>query len=347
MNQTPNEEPVRRRPLLIILFAAILVSIAGVANSQEPRSADADVTNSRQTELGPSTSGEREPIMRESLDAPTITDSDPPLVGEGQTVIQLNGSHHVVPSYRPTEHQPGSVAPLSPVTEIPAAEAPASVAEIPVAEIPSNATLGAATIARASFDQSVAQRVALEQYASMRPKYAELSAVLANFDADADPDGWRAQVMLRDSHDRAVVMRAHATFELKSRMPLADFQNFVNTGTQPVRWTMKVDFDSDGVAKFKLPLRNSLKPMFGWSGAVHQQSGLRSGIYGRQTSNRLVRRGPSRLSEALRSDWRNLGAPSFGELKVRVSVPTEGVFEAVTTVQIRPSVLVDTQWPYR
>jgi hypothetical protein len=34
-------------------------------------------------------------------------------------------------------------------------------------------------------------------------------------------------------------------------------------------------------------------------------------------------------------------------LRVRISVPTEGVFEAATGVFIRPSVLVDTQWPYR
>ncbi len=181
-----------------------------------------------------------------------------------------------------------------------------------------------------------------------RPRYVELSAALSNFDADADPDGWRAEVVLRDRQDRVVVMRSHATFELMPRVPTADHRRYVDADRTSIRWSMPLEFDPRGVASCKLPLRESLEPLLGWSSAVYPQSGSRrrgtrdygSGARGLRTWSN------SRTFVTL--DLRNLiGTPSTGEMRVRVSVPTEGVFEAVTPVWIRPSVLVDTQWPYR
>ena len=56
-----------------------------------------------------------------------------------------------------------------------------------------------------------------------RPAYVEVHASLSNFDADADPDGWRVELVLRDRKDRPVVMRGNANFELMPRVPTADY----------------------------------------------------------------------------------------------------------------------------
>jgi len=178
-----------------------------------------------------------------------------------------------------------------------------------------------------------------------RPAYVELVASLSNFDSDADPDGWRAEIVLRDRNDRPVVMRANASFELTPRVATADHRRFVNATGKPIRWSMPLEFDADGVARVKLPLRDSLKPMLGWNSAIYPPSGTRV-----RNSRPNVRYSHSRHARRsfVTSDLRNLiGTPSTGEMRVRVSVPTEGVFEAAAPVFIRPSVLVDTQWPYR
>ena len=178
-----------------------------------------------------------------------------------------------------------------------------------------------------------------------RPAYVEFGASLSNFDADAEPDGWRADLVLRDRKDRPVVMRAHATFELMPRVSTADHHRLVDADTPPIRWSMPLEFDEDFVARVKLPLRQSLRPMLGWSSAVYRQSDARTRDYG---SNVRGLRTRSRKRTVVTLDLRDMiGTPSTGELRVRVSVPTEGVFEAATPVRIRPSVLVDTPWPYR
>lgn len=178
-----------------------------------------------------------------------------------------------------------------------------------------------------------------------RLAYAELSATLANFDADPDPDGWRVDVVLRDRKDRPVAIRSQATFELMPRVSTADHQRFVNGSRSPVRWTMPLEFDDDSVARVKLVLNQRLKTQLGWSSAIYPPSGMRWRNVGRMVGGLHVN---SSETTAATSDLRNLvGTPSTGQLKVRVSVPTQGVYEAVTPVWIRPSVLVDTQWPYR
>ena len=168
---------------------------------------------------------------------------------------------------------------------------------------------------------------------------------LANFDADADPDGWRVELVLLDQRDRPVIARANATFELIPRVPTADFYNYVDAAMLPVRWSMNLTFDQDGVARVKLPLRESLRPLFGWPSAIFPRQGDRS------RNNRSVSRrisGTWRSRSIVTDHWQNgLGRPTMGEMRVRVSVPTEGVFEAASIVPIRPSALVDTYWPYR
>ncbi|MGB0595769.1 MAG: hypothetical protein ACPGLY_03590 [Rubripirellula sp.] len=178
-----------------------------------------------------------------------------------------------------------------------------------------------------------------------QPAYAELAAALANFDADADPDGWRAEVALLDRNDQPVVARASATFELTPRIATQESDRFVNATNHPIRWTRRLSFDADGVARIKLPLRNSLKPMLGWISARDPRLGSR---FGTSSSNFQDARTRQLHRDFVTNDLRTVvGMPRTGELRVRISVPTEGVYEAVSPVSVRPSVLVDTQWPYR
>ena len=182
-----------------------------------------------------------------------------------------------------------------------------------------------------------------------RPMYVDLNASLANFDADADPDGWRAQVILFDREDRPVAMRAQAKFELIVRVSTAEHQRFVNADIPPIRWSMPLEFDEDAVARIKLPLREKLQPVFGWRSAINRPPPNRPGSISRSYGNYV--RGQRNWSRPRTFVTQNLhtviGMPSTGELRVRVSVPTEGVFEAATAIWLRPSGLVDTRWPYR
>jgi hypothetical protein len=182
-----------------------------------------------------------------------------------------------------------------------------------------------------------------------RPAYVDLSAALANWDSDADPDGWRADVVLFDRKDRPVAMRAQAKFELVIRVSTAEHLRYVNADIPPLRWSMPLEFDEDAVARVKLPLRKTLRPVFGWSSALYRPSTHRPATISRNHGNYI--RGPggwSRPRTFVSQDLRTLvGVPSTGELRVKVSVPTEGVFEAAVPIWLRPSGLVDTRWPYR
>ena len=181
--------------------------------------------------------------------------------------------------------------------------------------------------------------------ANSRPAYVELAVSLSNFDADADPDGWRTEVVLRDRKDRPVVMRAHATFELMPRVATADHRRFVNADTAAVRWSMPLDVRRGFGGEIQTAAAEVAASDVGMVNRRLPQSGIRTTDYG--TGVRGIRtRSRSRTFVTL--DTRTLiGTPSTGEMRVRVSIPTEGVFEAVTPVWMRPSVLVDTQWPYR
>ncbi|TWT54011.1 hypothetical protein Pla22_16450 [Rubripirellula amarantea] len=182
-----------------------------------------------------------------------------------------------------------------------------------------------------------------------KPVTVELSSALANLDADSDPDGWRAQVVLRDREGNLVVARSNATFKLIPRIPLADHQQFTDADVAAATWSMPLKFDQRGVAMVTLPLRQSLKPIFGWSSAIapspFDQVGARSRNHGRYRNQQGAF---GRDNTVVRNDWRDrLGMPSTAVMQVRVSVPGSGVFEAVSPVWIRPPSLVDSRWPYR
>jgi hypothetical protein len=178
-----------------------------------------------------------------------------------------------------------------------------------------------------------------------RPVFVEMSARLANFDADSDPDGWRAEIVLRDRKDRPTRFRSHAAFELMPRISMVTANRYIDAEISPIRWSMPLEFDQDGIARVKLPLRQSLRPMLGWSTAVFPQSGMRSHNSGYDRRQISIY---SRTRSFVTLDLHDaIGMPNVGVLRVRVSVPTQGVFESAVGVKIRPSVLVDTEWPYR
>ena len=185
-----------------------------------------------------------------------------------------------------------------------------------------------------------------------RPAYAQLTAHLANFDADADPDGWRAEVILFDRDDRPVAVRGQANFQLTPRLPTGDFHHYVDAETKPIRWSENLSFDADAVARFKLPLRSPLRSSWGWSADNYSETLSRHS--GSRWRSSIPRFGSFRTNHArfvgtavARDIRSSIGRPDFGELRVRVSVAGEGVFDAVCVVPIRPAVLVDTHWPYR
>jgi hypothetical protein len=177
------------------------------------------------------------------------------------------------------------------------------------------------------------------------PAYVELMARLANFDADADPDGWRAEIVIRDRLDRPLVLRSRATLTLMPRESTINDNQYLNALPTPVRWSVPLEFDSEARARVKLPLRRSLRPMWGWSPTGLTQPGA------------WIRRPPSRRRQISPDGRRRsffitelrpaVGVPPIGQLNVRVAIPTHGVFAATTPVQIRPPALVDTTWPYR
>ncbi|MDG2220381.1 MAG: hypothetical protein P8L85_03320 [Rubripirellula sp.] len=211
---------------------------------------------------------------------------------------------------------------------------------------PDHISFGVTTAASSPAAQLTGGAIPIARHSGRaRVAYAELVAALANFDADADPDGWRAEIALRDRNDQPVLVRATATFELTARIATQESNRFVNATNQPIRWSRPLNFDEDGVARINLPLRNSLKPMLGWTSASGPNSGIR---FGTSPSNSREYRARHLHRNFVTSDLRTLvGMPRTGELRVRVSVPTEGVYEAASPVNVRPSVLVDTQWPYR
>ncbi|QDV82782.1 hypothetical protein TBK1r_17140 [Stieleria magnilauensis] len=189
---------------------------------------------------------------------------------------------------------------------------------------------------------------------SMRPKSAFVSAEIAQFDSDADPDGWLASVMLMGSDDQPVaVRRATARFELTPRLPTHDFTGYVDANITPVQWNVPLTFAEDGVATVRLPLQKPLAPLIGWPSTSHPAVGRAGGFHSsrrgiiRHTTSAFQDRTALSDSQSRPAAWSAIGMASFGQLKIRVSVPGEGVFDAVTPIALRPSVLVDTRWPYQ
>ncbi|WP_164103065.1 hypothetical protein [Candidatus Laterigemmans baculatus] len=151
-----------------------------------------------------------------------------------------------------------------------------------------------------------------------RAALAVLEAEPANWDADAEPDGWLATVALFDAAGQPVRIRGTATFELTPQVPSADLTSFELLAEERLRWSGRVATDGQGCATLRLPLRRN-GPDAAW--------GRRSAA------------GPNHPHWGP-PHW----GPLWGVLRVRVAVPSAGVFEAEAVVPLRPPMPLETVW---
>ncbi|TWU59887.1 hypothetical protein Poly51_01600 [Rubripirellula tenax] len=182
------------------------------------------------------------------------------------------------------------------------------------------------------FVEAASSSVRLTAHVS-RPQSANVVAAPANFDADAAIDGWRAEVVLLDAQDRPVVTRAHATFELMPQISTITPGYFRNVTDAPMVWSLPLKFDDQGVAHVRLPIPYRFEAIM--NRPIDQDSRIRDIPFSSVTSG--YRPFPDEIQRARRQIWidpldSRLGGPQWGRLTVRVSVPTEGVFDAQTIV---------------
>lgn len=185
-----------------------------------------------------------------------------------------------------------------------------------------------------------------------RPTMVDFSAHLANFDRDADTDGWLATIVLRDASGQhasgqhasgqMVTARAYATFELKVGRFAVDEVTFVAGEHVVHRWSKSLMFDDDGVARVRLEQRGATK-------SKHELTMDRSTSLVTQPMYNMGSRFPiQRLSYADRFRYTPTNGligpdtpftPVFGALQVRVSVPTQGTFDGVSIVRLNSPVI--------
>lgn len=172
-----------------------------------------------------------------------------------------------------------------------------------------------------------------DPHRSARPVYASVAAAMANFDADVAADGWRADVMIFDDRNRPLRLdRGHAWFLLETRL-----------SASPIRWSMPLRFDDQGVASFRLPLP--------WSVA----ESISSNVYSGRSLGDSASWGGGSGSERFRHrhfavdalESRLLGWPEdrgFGpdRLTVRVSTRAAGVLSATTFMHVDAAAFLDT-----
>jgi len=164
----------------------------------------------------------------------------------------------------------------------------------------------------------------------------EVRAGLANLDADASPDGWRAEIVLRDRYGLLTAAPARATIELLTVHPPVRWRPqagdvFDAVSTRPLaRWSERLTFDARSVATVNLPVTRQATRALGWRSSPQIHIATR-GVIG----PRLVgRRGKDRyfVTDELRD---RIDHADRGWLRVRVSVPGSPRFEAITSVSLR------------
>jgi hypothetical protein len=180
---------------------------------------------------------------------------------------------------------------------------------------------------------------------SGRPTMVDFSAHLANFDRDADADGWLTAIALRDTSGNIVTARSYATFELKVGRFAMDQITFVSADRVAHRWSENLQFDDDGVARVRLTLPRTAKSRSGLTMYPATPNGTRP-MYTSGTVFPI-----QRLSSADRFRYTPTNGligldlpfvPALGALSVRVSVPTVGTLDGVTIVRLNSSV-IDSQ----
>jgi hypothetical protein len=188
--------------------------------------------------------------------------------------------------------------------------------------------------------------------------YAQLYAELANLDADAAPDGWRASVVVRTRNDLPLSVPVRASFEieprgLQQRRYGIDQRSIRDSARQfipKMRWTRQLVFDDQGVATVTLEARESIRQLFDWDriGDVGLPDRV-SQSYRRFSGEQIDRLRGSRYHRHFVTQdlFDRIDYPATSWLRVRVSIPGQQTLEAVTPVDLRPQVLVDTPYRYR
>jgi len=204
----------------------------------------------------------------------------------------------------------------------------------------------------------------LQDSATALAAYVQLQARLSNFDADADPDGWQAAVVLRNRDGLPLALPARATFEILEYARSSD-QPFsgqrvsagqrVTRSIPSTRWTVPLLFDQQRVATVTLPAPRSIQHSFGWDSIGARQVGQErareniAGRYDRFSSERMSRLSRPRYNQHFLtlelSDA--IDFPEVGWLRVRVSIPGQQALEATAPIELRPPVLVDITGGYR
>ena len=175
-----------------------------------------------------------------------------------------------------------------------------------------------------------------------RPTMVDFSAHLANFDRDADTDGWLASIALRDASGRIVTARSYATFELKVGRFAVDEVTFIAGEHVAHRWSESVKFDEDGIARVRLEMTGAAKKK-------NELAMYRTTSLGTRSMYSMGSQFPiQRLSYANRFRYTPTNGligpdtpftPVLGALSVRVSVPTTGAFDGITVVRLNSPVI--------
>jgi hypothetical protein len=175
------------------------------------------------------------------------------------------------------------------------------------------------------------------------PTHAVLRATLATWDNDFQADGWQASVQLRDAAGNVVIpFQANAAFELRLRTPTRDRSGFEDVRGKSIRWSTKLEFGDSGVATVRLPLRNRLPSPTGAGSVPRRWTSHRNANFeAAEQSGRYVAFGNGR-TQNLESLTRPHAA--YGVVRVRVSVPSVGVLEAIDTITGTEPALVNTHW---
>ncbi len=176
-----------------------------------------------------------------------------------------------------------------------------------------------------------------------RPAYVELIATLANFDRDSDTDGWIATIVLRDAGGGIVTMRSHATFELRPGRFAVDNVTFVAGESVTQRWSQPLEFDADGAARVRLELKGHKRTSVGHPEMTLSTPSRSQTVYHSGSPFETQRLTSADRFRYTRTD--GFVGPDFpfnpvlGALRVRVSVPTQGTFDAVTVVPLHSPVV--------
>ena len=181
----------------------------------------------------------------------------------------------------------------------------------------------------------------------------QLFAELANFDRDADADGWRVSLAIQDPAGVLVKATGQASFQILE-LPQRRYRHATRrelVSSPPLaRWSVPVHLNELGVAHVNLPASWAIQRRLGWHGvaSVHQGTRVASRFGATRQIDQRWSDGPVNYRRFVTHDLRDrIDYATRGWLFVRVSMPGQPTLEAITPVDTRPAFLVDIPSRYR